>query len=455
MPYPGPENPPPGTPFDWLRREAVVALLHPQGGRKSGGGSRLVRVIRRFWGGINWIYFAGLMAILIILQLLGERHWLTSSVLFLPQQGWLLPVLVLAPLNLLARHWRGLLLNAVAVVIVFGPYMHYRIGPSRSAGSATSGKPGLTILTNNRGESNHQTITPYLELVKPDIIAYEDLDGHEMEYAETYPDLHVDSLPGAILITRFAILDKGSLDYPGTHFPATVPWFTLDYDGTPIKVYVVHFPSPRDMLLSLQGRGFLYELFGLRRRVYGDDYRGYPVYLAERLAATEAFAAHLRTETLPYLVVGDFNMPDRGYQYRMMAGDGRRDAFAVAGSGYGFSFPGTSSQVMSGFGPWLRLDYVFAGPAWQVDYAEVEPARKSQHRAVWARVHLSPGQPTTSVTSVTSARPATVEVVDAPATVDAVESAEATEPAEDAEAVEVPVAPDDAAAPDPDAVPTP
>ena len=90
-------------------------------------------------------------------------------------------------------------------------------------------------------------------------------------------------------------------------------------------------------------------------------------------------------ERRPVLVAGDFNLPDRGFLYRMF----RRnmvDAHKARGRGYGYTFPGDTKNPLTLFRPWLRLDYVFAGFEWKILRCRTEPSRRSQHRAVAVRL---------------------------------------------------------------------
>jgi vancomycin resistance protein VanJ len=76
-------------------------------------------------------------------------------------------------------------------------------------------------------------------------------------------------------------------------------------------------------------------------------------------------------------------MPPDGYVHRVVAW-GLLDAFEQAGRGFGFTFPCDTGNPLTLGGPWLRIDYVLAGPGWHANDCRVEPDRRSQHRAVVA-----------------------------------------------------------------------
>ena len=98
--------------------------------------------------------------------------------------------------------------------------------------------------------------------------------------------------------------------------------------------------------------------------------------------------AILQKETVPFLVVGDFNMPANGRTADLFRAT-MSDAFQQKGRGLGNTFPGSSDNRMADFfGPWLRLDYLFAGKDWEPLMCRVEPRVAGQHLAVMARFKL-------------------------------------------------------------------
>jgi len=86
-------------------------------------------------------------------------------------------------------------------------------------------------------------------------------------------------------------------------------------------------------------------------------------------------------ETAPVILCGDFNSTPHNWVYRYLL-DGLTDAFEAAGSGWGGTYHARS--------PLVRIDYVFVGPAWEVQSAHVPDARASDHRPVVAKLHWRP-----------------------------------------------------------------
>jgi endonuclease/exonuclease/phosphatase family metal-dependent hydrolase len=147
----------------------------------------------------------------------------------------------------------------------------------------------------------------------------------------------------------------------------------------------VQLPSPRRELYRLRGLGLFVALAGET----GEESRSsrFQEDIAkawrQRVDIARRLIAHLEKEKRPFVVAGDFNMPSRGWLHRQFR-QRFADAFAEAGRGYGLTFPGYSSNPLTGFGPWLRLDYVFCSRDFRPVQCVTERGRRSQHRAVAA-----------------------------------------------------------------------
>ncbi|MBA2594298.1 MAG: endonuclease/exonuclease/phosphatase family protein [Gammaproteobacteria bacterium] len=85
-----------------------------------------------------------------------------------------------------------------------------------------------------------------------------------------------------------------------------------------------------------------------------------------RIQLAQKLMERLRSEKHPFLVVGDFNAPSPGYIRRIFSAE-LTDAAAAKGRGYGLTFPGATLNPLSLFGPWLRIDYIFASKNWRAN----------------------------------------------------------------------------------------
>ncbi len=111
---------------------------------------------------------------------------------------------------------------------------------------------------------------------------------------------------------------------------------------------------------------------------------GRPRYLAQyrdairyRAQEVEHLRRLIEQETLPVLVAGDFNSTPHSWAYRQLS-RGMQDAFAVAGSGWGATYHAAR--------PFARIDFVLAGPAWEIVSAEVPDVHLSDHRPLVVRL---------------------------------------------------------------------
>jgi endonuclease/exonuclease/phosphatase family metal-dependent hydrolase len=105
--------------------------------------------------------------------------------------------------------------------------------------------------------------------------------------------------------------------------------------------------------------------------------RQYRTVFRERADETDQLAEQIDAETLPVLIIGDFNSTADNWTYRRLRGD-RIDAFRVAGAGNGHTYRSDK--------PLVRIAFVIVDRAWEVTMAEVPFVAFSDHRPVVARL---------------------------------------------------------------------
>ena len=110
-------------------------------------------------------------------------------------------------------------------------------------------------------------------------------------------------------------------------------------------------------------------------RRYREAYR-------RRATEVEEILRDIEEETLPVIISGDFNATANNWGYLQLA-EGRADAFAVAGSGWG----GTYRADL----PVVRIDHVLVDPAWEVVEAHVPAVTFSDHRPLVVRLRWRAG----------------------------------------------------------------
>ncbi len=333
--------------------------------------------MRRLLAILTWGCFGFLLVLLFLLEWKAEVHWMLTVLLFAPPQLFLLPAAFLALPCAAFRQWRLLLVNAGAVLIVTLGYMHWRGGsiPPKAAGS-------LTLITHNAGQGNRQQFADFVASQDPDILLLQDVRNRGQEFERKYPNCNVVERGEFICISKSLIQQSKLLERPNWHGRPVMARFEVLIHGQPTAFYSVHLPTPRDQLSRLLGPRAALAMFG------NEELPGGRATLHEwnaaRIELYRATADLISQERLRYIVAGDFNMPDHGMLYHRFAGF-LSDSQMHAGSGCGFTFPGGMRSIVALLGPWLRIDYAFAGRGWQPAACEPEPGLLSQHRAVAAR----------------------------------------------------------------------
>ncbi len=331
---------------------------------------------RRFLVGLTLGYVFCLVAVLVALEWFGDRYWFLSFLLYLPPQGWLLPLFVLTPLAVIVRS-RLVWVQLLCVVLVLFVYMDFHWSFWRAPGKRET----VTLVTNNIGQNYGQSLLPFIEEERPDVVALQD-SRHDMPDRGARKEWHVVVKDEFTLMSRFPIRDSGLVESVSWEGQPVAAWFELDCRGRTLVVYSVHMPTPRSDLLEARDlvAAVLRRDWPRFRRIQ----RSIQGSWENRLGMTEALARVLEKEKRPFLLAGDFNMPTHGFRYHFLASR-LTDAFAAKGRGYGFTFPGVLHSPLVVLGPWLRLDYIFASPQLEPAYARAERHRPSQHRAVVAR----------------------------------------------------------------------
>lgn len=348
--------------------------------REAGGAVQTtLRWLRRITTTVTIAYVGSLVVLLCAVEWFAESNWLLWAFLYAPPQVLLVPIVVLLPPTVLLRPWQSLA-YVVCFPLVLVVYMDLEWS-RREAG----GENGITVLTNNIGQKQGHRLTPFVEKEKPDIIALQEAKGRGPGYVKQYAGLNTGYHGEFVLASRFPIVESGLVEDVRWDSQPVAARFVLDTPGRLVAVYNVHLPSPRRDLNRLRGRRFVGELLRVLRLIPRTEERPVGELASARAELGLRLAARIRRERHPVLVAGDLNVPSHGIVYHRFVSD-FTDTFEAEGWGYGFTFPGESRNPFTLFGPWLRLDYVLSGPGWRPLYCRAEPLRRSQHRAVVARV---------------------------------------------------------------------
>jgi endonuclease/exonuclease/phosphatase (EEP) superfamily protein YafD len=315
-----------------------------------------------------------------------EPSALANLCLYLPPLVWLLPLLALSPLSLLLGRPKLLLWHLLsgALVLLSLSDWQWSFNPDEA------GALDLTCVSNNLGDNHGESLKPFLDEQKPDIIALQDAGRDGPRLTQSLPPSQYGRATQAgrfMLISRHPVLKTEEVllaslpDYP------VAARHELNVRGQVIALYNVHLPTPRGDFRSLKSWA---ENQWRNPSKIGDlsGWRKYARALGPRLALARELSERIQQEPLPCVVLGDFNTPSGSYAHRVLTRS-MTDCFRSAGNGVGSTFPGDSPYLASLFQPWLRLDYIFAGKGWQVLECETESSRRSQHRAVVARLRFT------------------------------------------------------------------
>lgn len=340
--------------------------------------SRLAAAVSRAFIGYSII----LSLLVVALHLIGEHWWPLAILLYLPQGIFLLPLLILLPARLLAEAsstaWWSLALAGI-IFIIHDPFHLALFHPHRPT--------ELTLVTNNYGENHHLPLQPFIDAENPDFVVLQDALNQAPGFRKSYPGRTIAALGQFLLISKHPVLNAQVLAWPAWAGRPVAAVFTVDWLGRQIAIYSVHLPTPRPEFAKLTGLGLLREIAGHNRRK--SDGMSFGEAMAARVELARDLNQVIAREQRPFLVAGDFNMATCGCEHHIVT-RGLVDSFARCGWGRGFTFPCDSFNPLTLGGPWLRLDCVFAGPGWIPEECRVEPGRRSQHRAVVARLALGP-----------------------------------------------------------------
>jgi endonuclease/exonuclease/phosphatase family metal-dependent hydrolase len=326
-------------------------------------------------------YTLALTLLFLAMEFTGERLWPVAILLYVPQGLFLLPLIILIPAALLVdappRSWITLVFSG----IIFLWHVPFYLGIS--GGSA---HPALKVITNNYAQNHHLSLQPFIDAVDPDFVALQDSANQGPFFQHLYSSRYVRSVGQFVLISKTPILGATPLMWPLWRGGPVAALFNVQWQGREIDLYAVHLPTPRSDFAKLTGLGIAREILGRNRR--RSDNMSFAESMTARVQLARDLASVISHEQRPFLLMGDFNMPSNGAVHHILTA-GLQDCFAQTGRGFGFTFPCDTANPITLGQPWLRLDYVLAGPGWHVEDCYVEPGRRSKHRAVTATLSLN------------------------------------------------------------------
>ena len=164
-------------------------------------------------------------------------------------------------------------------------------------------------------------------------------------------------------------------------------WFEVEAHGQSLLIFVVHMPTPRDQINAMKGLGAFSALLG-RAGGHGDTIRkDNETFFRHQLDLAQKVVDLTRTAKVPFIVCGDFNVPNHGKAYRLYRNNWT-EAFNERGHGTGATFPGNANLPA-----WMRLDNIYCSKTGLTPIqAEAEEHRKGQHLSMAATFELTGGR---------------------------------------------------------------
>ena len=172
---------------------------------------------------------------------------------------------------------------------------------------------------------------------------------------------------GQVILSRFPIIDSGSLNFPNTANNAIYADIVKGKDT--LRVYNIHLQSLKIDTnvekLKKEGSERLYKRVGSTFKM--------------QQFQTELFLLHKRQCHYSMIVCGDLNNTAFSYVYRKIKGD-LKDAFKEAGSGFGRTYDFRFFPV--------RIDFIFADDVFTVNKFKTFDVHLSDHYPIMATLSL-------------------------------------------------------------------
>lgn len=308
-----------------------------------------------------------------------ERFWLFSLLQYAPFPVVLLPLVALVVLALPSgRLWVALavLTLAVAVIEVMGLELH--------TGETAQGNGHLRVLTFNvkdyitlRQKDGRLDLANEIARHDPDIFVLQDARSFQQDRIDAafarqvFAGRQFYTFGQYVVASRFPMRDcrNGWIsfrDEPHTYVACVVTVHNRDVD-----LITTHFMTPR---------------FGLAATRF-NPVRGIGEWTGnvnDRMTQASLLSTDVKSLTRPVILAGDLNAPEQSLVVRTLLNTGLRDAFSVAGRGFGYTW-GHSLRFQFAF---LRIDHILVSSAFRVTRTVVGDDAGSAHRPVIADLEL-------------------------------------------------------------------
>ena len=308
-----------------------------------------------------------------------EHFWLPALAQYVPYPAFLLASLIAVGFSL-ALGWAFRLAALVGLALVVTIVMGVEFKRSETG----SGQVRLMTYNIKDYVATHQAsglaeIAREIDRHDPDIIVLQDArqladDDSAKEVLKVLGDRSKFSFGQYVVASRFPLRNCARGDISFRLEAHTYVTCLVAAHGVEFELVTAHFITPRSALTAVRNNPL---------GAIGE----WKESIADRMTQAEKLAWDLRSPQRPLIVAGDFNAPNTSLVVRTLFEIGLRDAFAVAGLGYGYTW---GHSLRFGFS-FLRIDHILVGPEFAVADCFVGGALGSEHRPVIADLYLTRG----------------------------------------------------------------
>lgn len=318
------------------------------------------------------------LALWVAFEFAPAQVWLAELARYVPYPAYLLPAGGALALSLcLTWRWRIAALAVLGLLLV--PIMGLQLG----GGETGTGR--VRLLTYNikayraaERKGGVAAIAWEVALHDADIIVMQDagylahlLEARSKAALAMFGERQIETSGQYIIASRFPMRNctDGNISFPGErhHYFRCV----VNAKGVEFDLSTAHLHSPREGLNATRHE----RLGGV-----GD----WQENVAARMMQSRSLAADVAASIRPVILAGDLNAPEHSPVVRQLLATGLRDAFSVAGTGYGHTH-GHSLRPHISFN---RIDHILVSAKIGVADCFVGGKDASEHRPVIADLWL-------------------------------------------------------------------
>jgi vancomycin resistance protein VanJ len=306
------------------------------------------------------IYLLLLGVLVFMIDGLGDGSPIITLLLFGPRWIVAVPLIVLAPLAILARSYWATTCVLLGGLVIAGPITGGTVNVGRLFQSDRPALQNIRVVTWNMGSAKAgPPFERFLAETAPTLLFCQESN---LVVGDLPAGWKVVGLAGNRVATRLPIRPDGFLDLSSIGAAGRLDRFRVETTDGEIVLVNLHLPTPRPGIETAIGTK-LQDLSELRR------------IIEIRAAASRAARTWIGESSSNMILAGDFNMPVESRIYRDNW-SGFSNAFSRMGLGWG-----TTKQTRW-FG--IRIDHILFMPAWRCRKAWVGPTMGSDHRPLVA-----------------------------------------------------------------------